>query len=321
MKNRIIIAALSAALSVCALAGCKDAVKSEQKTDNLSVVATIFPEYDWVSVLSEGTDNEITLLEDSGADLHNFQPTAQDILKIKEADLFVYVGGESDEWVEELLEQDSGIKAVNLLDAMGDMAKEEEHVEGAEEHEEHEEEEGEEELDEHVWLSLKNAKALIDILCDELVEADSKNESTYRANADKYLAELESLDAEYESTVKDGSVLLFGDRFPFRYMADDYNIKCYAAFSGCSAETEASFETVAFLSQKMDECGLGFINVIDGSDKKVAQAIIDNTKDKDAKILTLNSMQSITRSDVENKVTYLGIMKDNLKVLQEELSK
>ena len=194
---------------------------------------------------------------------------------------------------------------IDLLDELGDAVKEEELVEGMEGEEEEEEGEEEEgpEYDEHVWLSLKNAA---------VAKADPENADTYRENASSYIDALNALDAEYESAVSssDTNILLFGDRFPFRYLTDDYNLDYYAAFIGCSAETEASFETITFLAGKVDECGLTSIMTIEGSDKKIAETIRDNTSSKDQEIRTLDSMQSVTSADIANGVTYLSLMKE-----------
>lgn len=301
---------------------------AEETKNSFSVVTTIFPEYDWVkSVLGENPGNaEVTLLLDNGVDLHNYQPTTEDVLKIASCDLFIYVGGESDGWVEDALKEatNKDMKVINLLDTLGDRVKEEEIVEGMEAEEEEEEEgEGEEgpEYDEHVWLSLNNAKVLTGAIKDALSEIDPENAQVYDENEKAYASELDALEKEYEQVTSSSATktLLFGDRFPFRYLTDDYDLDYYAAFVGCSAETEASFETVVFLANKVDELSLKSIMTIDASDKKIAETIRDNTADKDQEILTLDSMQSTTSQDIEGGATYLSIMKENLEVLKKAL--
>ena len=305
-----------------------EAAQTEEETKNgFSVVTTIFPEYDWVkSVLGENPGNaEVTLLLDNGVDLHNYQPTTEDVLKIASCDLFIYVGGESDGWVEDALKEatNKDMKVINLLDTLGDRVKEEEIVEGMEAEEEEEEGEGEEgpEYDEHVWLSLNNAKVLTGAIKDALSEIDPENAQVYDENEKAYASELDALENEYEQVTSSSATktLLFGDRFPFRYLTDDYDLDYYAAFVGCSAETEASFETVVFLANKVDELSLKSIMTIDASDKKIAETIRDNTADKDQEILTLDSMQSTTSQDIEGGATYLSIMKENLEVLKKAL--
>ena len=314
--------------------GCsKTSKKAASDVSKIKIVTTIFPEYDWVkNILGSNPSNiENTMLLDSGIDLHNFQPTADDILKIASADMFIYVGGESDKWVDKALSTagNGKVVSINLLKLLSDKVKHEEIVEGMEhEHDDHEDHEHEEheheaELDEHVWLSVKNAKVAVERICEVISNLDNKNKEVYEENTKSYMAKLDALDKEYGEMVEGSSVktILFGDRFPFRYMADDYNLKYYAAFSGCSAETEASFETILFLSKKVDELSLKNIMKIEGSNNKIAQTIRENTKDKNQNILTMDSMQSTTKKDIDSGKTYISIMTDNLDVLKEALSK
>ena len=312
-------------LAVSMLTGCgTDASKDNGK---ISIVTTIFPEYDWVREITKGNENvEITMLLDKGVDLHSFQPTADDIVKVSSCDMFIYVGGESDEWVEDALKEatNKDMIVINLLDVLGDSVKEEELVEGMEGEEEEEESEEEEgpEYDEHVWLSLKNAEVLCQYISDELCKIDPDNKETYETNVKAYIAQLDTLDKEYEAAISNASVktVLFGDRFPFRYLVDDYGLDYYAAFVGCSAESEASFETIKFLADKTDELGLNAILQIESADGKIAQTIKDTTKTKSQQILTMDSMQSVTAKDVSAGATYLGIMQENLSVLSQAIN-
>ena len=319
------VAFLLAALLILGLCACGGTV-SDTKTDSkkLQIVTTIFPIYDWVSAVTAGTDAEITMLLDSGVDLHSYQPTAQDILRISTADLFIYVGGESDGWVEDALKTaaNKNMTVLDLMEVLGDLVKEEETVEGMEETEEEDDEEEGPEYDEHIWLSLKNAAVLTDRIAEALAGKDPAHAGTYRANAAAYAEKLRALDEAYAKAVADASVktLLFGDRFPFRYLCDDYGLAYYAAFSGCSAETEASFETVAFLAGKVDELGLGAVLTIEGTDHRIAETIVQNTRTKDQRILTLDSLQSVTAKDVQSGASYLAIMEQNLSVLREALA-
>ena len=326
---------LALLMLVGVLAGCgkqNDNNKNDE-TDKLSIVTTIFPEYDWVKeILGDKADNaEITMLLDNGVDLHSYQPTADDIVKISDCDLFIYVGGESDGWVDDALKNatNKNMKVIDLLDVLGDSVKTEEVVEGMQEtehdhdHEDADEHEHEEEVeyDEHVWLSLRNAETLCDAISDALQQIDPDNKDTYVANAAAYKDKLAALDGEYRKAVDAASnkTVLFGDRFPFRYLVDDYGLSYYAAFVGCSAETEASFETISFLARKVDELGLPCVLTIEGAQHKIAETIVQNTIEKNQKILTMDSMQSTTSKDVANGVTYLSIMEQNLSVLKEAL--
>lgn len=493
------------------------AEKAPEKS--LKIVTTIFPEYDWVrEVLGDQAENdELTMLLDNGVDLHSYQPTADDIVKISDCDLFIYVGGESDGWVDDALKNatNKNMKVINLLEVLGDSVKAEEVVEGMQEtehdhdhdhskevstfeddevqdrslsdwagdwqsaypfaldgtlddafaamaeesemtakeyktyyqngyktdisniniegdhieftyedgkkvasdykyvgyqnwstgtkaamyrfeavdrtsgapiyiefndhmiepataehfhirmsnesfdaivdpenswptffpagmtgeeicehmeghdhdedeehkHEEGEEHEHEEEKDEHVWLSLKNAEVLVNAISASLQELDPDNKATYAANSSAYIEKLSALDGEYQAAVDAATyqTVLFGDRFPFRYLVDDYGLSYYAAFVGCSAETEASFETISFLAKKVDELGLPCVLTIEGAQHKIAETIVQNTAEKNQKVLTMDSMQSTTSEDVANGTTYLSVMEQNLSVLKEAL--
>ena len=328
--KKMIALLLALLMAVGMLAGCaKQNDDTDDTTDKLRIVTTIFPEYDWVKeILGDKADHaDITMLLDNGVDLHSYQPTADDIVKISDCDLFLYVGGESEGWVEDALKNatNKDRKVINLLDVLGDKVKSEEVVEGMQE-EEHEHEEGEaheygEEADEHVWLSLKNAEVLVGAISNALQELDAENMEIYAENADAYVKKLSALDAEYQTAVDNATckTVLFGDRFPFRYLVDDYGLNYYAAFVGCSAETEASFETISFLAKKVDELGLPCVLTIEGAQHKIGETIVQNTAEKNQKVLTMDSMQSTTSKDVKNGTTYLSVMEQNLSVLKEAL--
>lgn len=351
MKKPIIAAIAALALCIGMIAGCSGNSQSTSASTasgspsasvssassaqggadgKVSVVCATFPAYDWVRQVVGDQDGrfEVTYLMGSGTDLHSYQPTVEDIAKIADADLFVYVGGESDDWAADAVEAaaNPALHTVNMLEAIGDAAVEEEIVEGmqAEEEEEHAEEGAEEgpEYDEHVWLSLRNAQKLVDAIAGELSAIDAQGASAYAANAEAYKAELAALDARYADAVKAGAknAVVFADRFPFRYLADDYNLKYYAAFVGCSAETEASFETVAFLAKKVDELGLNAVLVIEKSDQSIARTVVATTQAKDQEILVMDSLQSATQAEADGGKTYLGAMEDNLTVLTAALA-
>ena len=323
--KKIITVLAAAAIAAGCFCGCSGADKPAN-TGKLQIVTTIFPEYDWVNNIlgNNPAGAEVTMLMNNGTDLHSFQPTASDILKISSCDLFIYVGGESDEWVEDVLKEavNKDMAVINLLDELGESVKEEEIIEGmqAEEEEEEGEEEGTE-YDEHVWLSVKNAVVLVNSISDAIQNIDPSNAETYKSNTSSYIDKLNVLDVNYQAVVDNASVktLLFGDRFPFRYLVDDYGLDYYAAFVGCSAESEASFETITFLSKKADELSLPAVITIEGSDQRIAKTIVENTASKDQKIISIDSMQSVTSQDVKDGATYISIMGGNLETLKSAL--
>ena len=324
--KRMISLLLVLTLTAGVLAGCgRQNAPTASDDTKLSIVTTIFPEYDWVrEIVGEKADHaEITMLLDSGVDLHSYQPTAADMIKISDCDLFIYVGGESDRWVADALQEavNKDMVVLNLLDVLGDRVEEEKIMEGMEADEEKGEEDGPE-YDEHVWLSLKNAETLCSAISDALQQIDPANKDTYAANAAAYTQKLAALDAEYQAAVDTAArkTILFGDRFPFRYLADDYGLSYYAAFVGCSAETEASFETVSFLARKVDELNLPCVLTIEGAQHKIAETIVQNTAEKNQRVLVMDSMQATTAQDAANGTTYLSVMEQNLSVLNEALS-
>lgn len=326
MKKNIALI-LAVLLLAGLLPGCGGGKSAEPEAKRLRVVTTIFPEYDWVmNILGDKADHaEVAMLLDSGVDLHSYQPTVDDIAKISACDLFIYVGGESDDWVDDALAEatNKDMIVINLLETLGDSVKEEEIVEGMEHEHDHDHDHEEEgaEYDEHVWLSLRHARTLTQAIAETLEKLDAQNAETYAANAAAYAGKLAALDADYGAAVEAAPLktLLFGDRFPFRYLVDDYGLSYYAAFAGCSAETEASFETIVFLAGKLDELGLNAICQIESADGAIARTIRENTQSGDQKILTLDSMQSVTAKNVEEGASYLGIMEQNLTVLKEAL--
>lgn len=388
--------------SMLLLTGCSSDTGYDD--DRISIVCTTFPQYDWLSqIIGDNSDKfRLTLLINGGVDLHSYQPSAKDMTKISSADVFVYVGGESDAWVLDAVREtkNKDMIKVNMMELISDRTKEEEVIEGmqesrfqfrhththshstddhtdehsddhttddhaddhsddhttddrsddhADEHsddhtaddhadeytagdhsednyaDDHSLEAGHShtdediEYDEHIWLSLKNAAVLTQYLADIVKDLDKDNSQLYQDNADAYINKLAGLDSDYENVCENSRLktVIFGDRFPFRYLVDDYGIDYYAAFAGCSAETEASFKTVTFLSGKIDEIGTGSILVIDGSDKRIANTIKGNTSQKNQQILTMDSMQSAGTDDAD--YTYLNVMSNNLVVLKQAL--
>lgn len=312
MKKVISITLIAVALlGLCACTG----KEPEQPKSSLSIVCTAFPQYDFVKNIL-GTDEGLTLLIDDGGDLHSYEPTAQDIITVGSADIFIYVGGVSDEWVEGVISaaDNPDLKTIAMIDLV--ETYDEEYVAGMEhEHTDHEHAT----KDEHIWLSLNNAGFITQQICDVICEIEPENADRYRMNAGKFIADTITLDMEYKLAIDDAkrNVLLFADRFPFRYLTEAYGLEYYAAFAGCSSESEASFQTMAFLIDKTKELSLPVVLTIDGSDGSIAKTICDATG---AKSLQLDSCQSVSMADIKNGTTYIGIMRSNLEVLREALN-
>ena len=300
----------------------------------LRIITTTFPLYDWTRqiLVKHVREVELIQLQDNGIDLHNFQPTVRDIARISQCDLFIFVGGESDEWVEKALRSPRNTKRItlNLIKELGDAVQEEEPLEGMEGHalhhhhdhdKKHDHDEDEHETDEHIWLSLRCATTLCRVIAAKLSELDKTNAAEYQANCGAYSEKLLALDKSYMETVAASArkTLLFADRYPFRYMANDYGLTCFAAFSGCSAETEASFKTIAFLARKVDECKLRFVLVLENRQHRIAETVVRTAKSKGVGILTLDSLQATTSRDAANGKSYLNVMEMNLAILKKAL--
>lgn len=310
--KRIISVITITVLAMLIFCSCGNTIPEK---DTLSIVCTTFPQYDYLKNII-GNDESLTLLLDDGGDLHSYEPTAQDIIAIGSADLFVYVGGNSDKWVENTVKASNNpkLKTVALMELV--ETYEEEYVAGME----HEHEPGEHSTpDEHIWLSVRNAVIITQALCDAICEIDSENTQIYKTNAEKYISQLNVLDAEYSAVVESAArkTVLFADRFPFRYLIEDYELTYYAAFAGCSSESEASFQTMAFLIDKTKELALPVVLTIDGSDGSLAKTVC---KETGAKSAVLDSCQSVSADDIKNGTTYLKIMENNLEVLREALN-
>lgn len=289
---------------------------SPKKTGK-SIVCTIFPAYDWLKqILGEKMEEfDVKLLSDGGADMHSFNPTVDDIASICDADILIYVGGESESWVGDALKNatNKNMIKISLLEVLGESALDEEKVEGMQA------EDGETEKDEHVWLSLKNARLFVSEIASAVSILDENNKDYYLNNAEKYNEKLTDLDVGYSEAVQNASkkTILVGDRFPFVYLVKDYGLNYFAAFAGCNADAEAKFETIIFLAEKVDELGLNVILKIEGSSDAIAKQIRQNTESKNQNILTLNSLQSVKN---KNETSYLSVMQQNLEVLKNALA-
>ncbi len=313
-KRRIMVLILIAALA-CAFSGCK---VNNQATDNsgkVNIVCTVFPVYDWVNkIVGENSDKfNITLLA-SGGDLHSYQPSAADIAAIHTCDLFVYVGGETDKWAEKIVATQK-LNALSLLEINKGALLDAWH--------EHSHDHDGEDLavyDEHVWLSLRLAQQTVSSLCDEMCNFDAADADIYKKNTYEYCEKLKALDEEFARTVKESEnkSVVFADRFPFIYMTTDYGVECYAAFPGCSSDTNAGFEVVAHLAEKVKELKKNTLLVLENSNQEVAASIINASGMKNVEIAVMNSLQAIGADDAESN-DYISIMEENLDAFKKAL--
>ncbi len=334
LRDRAAAAALSFALflgTVAGMAGCGSTESSEKDDGRLKVVATVFAEYDFLRNIA-GDSIHLTMLMLPGADLHTFDPTPKDIRQVQEADLFVTVGGESDAWADKIISSvDSDrLQTLRLMDCVDSVVEEEitegmgvaphSHKDGyGESHGEGSHENDGKELDEHVWTSPKNAIQIVEKLCARLCRMDSKNRALYQKNTQAYIQKLKRLDAAFTEVVEGGKrrEIIVADRFPFRYFADAYDLEYYAAFPGCSVQTGASAETVAFLIRKVREDGIPVVFHMELSSELMCNTVCDETGAKKAQ---LNAVHNISKRNFDKGVGYLELMQENVEALREALS-
>jgi len=317
--KKLVALAVTVVTVLSVFAGC-----SVPKKDGgtLNILCSVFPVYDWVREITAGASNvEVELLVESGADMHSYQATAADLVKIASCDIFVYVGGISDGWIEDALESVPSDKrtVLNLMELLPEDRKI--CTSGDHDHEDGHVHTGKDAYDEHLWLSINNAEMLCENISGKLSEIDSTNSEKYAENTASYCEKLKKLDGEYETEIGDApqKTLIFGGRFPFAYLLNDFDLKYYAAFEGCSAESEASFDTVIFLAGKIDELGVPNVMTVKGDSDSIAKTVVENTKSKNQKIIELDSMQSVTRKDIDNGATYFTIMQENLAAIKRAL--
>lgn len=321
--KKLIAMVLALVLLAMGFAGCGTDQTTDQtaadSSKKLQVVATIFPGYDFAKQVC-GENAEVTMLLPPGSESHSYEPTPQDIITIQNCDLFIYVGGESDAWVDGILESmDTPVNTVRMMDCVETV--EEETVEGMEAEEDTAEDGAEEEAeyDEHVWTSPKNAETITESIADKLCEIDADNSTSYQANCDDYVAQLADLDqsfADFFATVSN-KLLIFGDRFPLRYFVEEYGLKYYAAFPGCSTDTEPSAATVAFLIDKVEEDQVGTVFYIEFSNHTVADSIAEATG---AKTALFQTCHNVSQEDMDSGATYVSIMRQNLETLKGAMS-
>ena len=323
MKARKFLIGMAVLLMLGILAGCAGTGTADD--GKLSVVCTNFPAFDFVmNIIGEDNENiKVTYLLEKGVDMHNYQASADAVAQIMKADLCIYVGGQSEEWIEDVLNSTSAkdVSRVRFMDVV--ELKHEVIKEGMEHDHEHKEHEHAETCtyDEHVWLSIKNAVKMTEAVCMALTELGIDNAEIYQSNADKYIAKLTELNTEYQTLVDSAKkkVIVVADRFPFLYLANDYGIEYYAAFPGCSAESEASFETIAFLAEKIKEYEVPVVFQIETSNGSLVKTVINAAGNGNVKSGTLDSMQSVSKEKIADGYSYILAMENNLLALKEAL--
>lgn len=321
-KSLIFLVILCLSFSLCA---CGEA-PAESGGEGLEIVCTVFPAYDFAREIA-GEKANVTMLVPPGSEAHSFEPTPQDIIRIENCDLLIGNGGESETWLEEILagrEKDiPSLIMMDCVDALEEETKEgmqttEHSHEEHEEHDGHEEHEHEEEYDEHVWTSPVNASLIVSALCDRLSAIDPENGGFYRENAVRYQSELQKLDAAFREAVENGKfdTLIFADRFPVRYFVEEYGLDYYAAFPGCTDDTEPSARTVAFLIDKVRSEDIPAVMYIEFSNEKMADVICEDTG---CKKLLFHSCHNVSAQQLKSGVSYLTLMWGNLESLKEAL--
>ncbi|OOB77216.1 MAG: hypothetical protein BEN19_02315 [Epulopiscium sp. Nuni2H_MBin003] len=289
----------------------------------LNILCSTYPVYEWTKSIV-GDIGTIELLMDNGVDPHNYQATADDLIQMQTSDLIIYIGGDSESWITDVIDNNSDIQYINLMASLDKYTKDEEIIEGMEHnHDEHDHSSCSHShvQDEHIWLSVKLAKEACNVISDAISTIDTTNVQTYSINLASYIEELDKLDNKYEQVVdnSDMDIIIFGDRFPFRYLLDDYDINYYAAFTGCSTDTEASFETIVFLAEKLDEEMVSSISYVSDSNKKIAETIVSSSQDDNREFIQFNSMEIVDHTD--SSISYISIMEDNLASLEMALGR
>lgn len=328
MKKRI-LCVLLALIFLLSLFSCNEKNENDGK---IKILCTLFPQYDWLRNITKGSENvELSLLIANGSDPHSYQPTAKDIMDISNCDIIVYVGGDSDAWVEKAIERSkntelskvvlSSLEGVTLrnISASSHSHSHDHDHEHAHDHEGH----SHSSVDEHLYLSLHNAIASVESITKILCEEDLANAELYKSNAKAYINELSALDSDFlealDSADVDEPFMLFADRFPFVYLLSDYGVSYSAAFEGCTTDVDASFDTILRLIKEADAHNVSYIAVTESSNKAIARTVASSTKTKSQEIITLNSMQAVTKSQIEDGASYLSTMSQNLAIVKKAI--
>ena len=312
------ITRITALLTAAATALCLCSCASQNETDNkdsqkLKIISTVFPPYDLARQIA-GDNADISILLPPGSESHTYEPTAKEIIEIQNCDIFLYIGGENEQWAEKIISSNKSdsVKTVKLIDCVKTL-------EEAELHEEEHEEEHSHETDEHIWTSPKNEQLMLTAVYDAICEADPENKAVYTKNKDSYNEQLTELDKAYKEAVGNAKnkTIIMADKFPFRYLAEEYGLDFYAAFSSCSDESEPSAATMTSLISKIKELKIPVVYYLEFSSTKVADTLCSETG---ASSLMLHSCHNVSKEDLDKGVTYVELMKQNLENLKTALN-
>lgn len=308
---------ISLLCSICILlltfVGCSG---DNDDSGKLKIVTTLFPAYDFASNIA-GENAEVSLLLAPGVESHSYEPTPQDIVKIQNCDIFIFNGGESESWVEGILDSlDDTFTTVKMIDSAASLLEEDE---DENEESEHSHDGDEVEYDEHIWTSPVICIDICNSIKDTLCSVDSANSKIYEENLEKYTGELKELDSDFKDVVTNAkrSEIIFGDKFPFKYFANEYNLTYYAAFPGCSTQTEPSAATMARLINKTNEDNIPVVFYIEMSNRAVADTLAESTG---AQELLFHSCHNLTKDELESGESYISLMKKNLENLKTALN-
>lgn len=312
------ITRITALLTAAATALCLCSCASQNEADNkdsqkLKIISTVFPPYDLARQIA-GDNADISILLPPGSESHTYEPTAKEIIEIQNCDIFLYIGGENEQWAEKIISSNKSdsVKTVKLIDCVKTL-------EEAELHEEEHEEEHSHETDEHIWTSPKNEQLMLTAVYDAICEADPENKAVYTKNKDSYNRQLSELDKAYKEAVGNAKnkTIIMADKFPFRYLAEEYGLDFYAAFSSCSDESEPSAAAMTSLISKIKELKIPVVYYLEFSSTKVADTLCSETG---ASSLMLHSCHNVSKEDLDKGVTYVELMKQNLENLKTALN-
>lgn len=309
---------ITALLTAAATALCLCSCTSQNDTDNrdsgkLKIISTVFPPYDLARQIA-GDNADISILLPPGSESHTYEPTAKEILEIQNCDIFLYIGGENEQWAEKIISSNKSdsVKTVKLIDCVKTL-------EEADLHEEEHHEEHSHEADEHIWTSPKNEQLMLTAVYDAICEADPENKAVYTKNKDSYNEQLSELDKAYKEAIDNAKnkTIIIADKFPFRYLAEEYGLDCYAAFSSCSDESEPSAAAMTSLISKIKEQNIPVVYYLEFSSTKVADTLCSETG---ASSLMLHSCHNVSKEDLEKGISYVDLMKQNLENLKTALN-